>query len=198
MGKSLVGIEVPNSKLSAVTLRSVMESEEFTRLRTRAHLPVALGKGSGGETVVIDLAKMPHLLIAGATGSGKSVCLNTIVSCLITEKTPAEMRLMLIDPKRVELTPYNGIPHLLTPVIVETDQVVGQLKGAIREMMDRYRRMEEVRCQKHRAYNKKRHDKMPFLVVVLDELADLMMSAAFDVEAGSVPPRQLGRATGIH
>jgi DNA segregation ATPase FtsK/SpoIIIE-like protein len=198
MGESLVGIEVPNSKLSAVTLRSVMESEEFTRLRTRAHLPVALGKGSGGETVVIDLAKMPHLLIAGATGSGKSVCLNTIVSCLITEKTPAEMRLMLIDPKRVELTPYNGIPHLLTPVIVETDQVVGQLKGAIREMMDRYRRMEDVGVRNIEAYNKKRHDKMPFLVVVLDELADLMMSAAFDVEQALCRLAQLGRATGIH
>ena len=115
MGKSLVGIEVPNPEPSLVTLRGVMDGNEFKRLRKNAHLPVALGKGSGGETVVIDLAKMPHLLIAGATGSGKSVCINSIVSCLIMEKSPAEMRLLLVDPKRVELTPYNGIPHLMAP-----------------------------------------------------------------------------------
>ena len=150
MGQSLLGIEVPNPTPSLVTLRSVMESKEFQRLRAKALLPIALGKGSGGETVVVDLAKMPHLLIAGATGSGKSVCINTIISCLILEKTPAEMRLLLIDPKRVELTPYNGIPHLLTPVVVETDQVVGLLKGLINEMLNRYRLMEEVAGQKYR------------------------------------------------
>ena len=198
MGKSLVGIEVPNPDPSLVTLRSVMESAEFTRLRPKAELPVALGKGSGGETVVTDLAKMPHLLIAGATGSGKSVCINTIVSCLIMEKTPAEMRLLLIDPKRVELTPYNGVPHLLTPVVVETDQVVGLLKGTIHEMLDRYRRMEEVAVRNIEAYNEKMPDKMPFLVVAVDELADLMMSAAFDVEQSLCRLAQLGRATGIH
>ena len=198
MGKSLVGIEVPNPNPSLVTLRAVMESPEFIKLRGKAHLPVALGKGSGGETAVVDLAKMPHLLIAGATGSGKSVCINAIISCLIMERSPAEMRLLLIDPKRVELTPYNGIPHLLTPVVVETDKVVGLLKGLIGEMLDRYRRMEEVGVRNIDAYNRKVSEKMPLLVVAVDELADLMMSAAFDIEQSLCRLAQLGRATGIH
>ena len=198
MGTSQIGIEVPNPTPNVVSERSVMESEEFARLRAGAALPVALGKSSGGETVVIDLAKMPHLLIAGATGSGKSVCINAIVSCLIMEKTPEEMRLLLIDPKRVELTPFNGIPHLLTPVVVETDQVVGLLKGMIHEMMDRYRRFEEVSARNIEGYNNKVPGKMPYLVVAVDELADLMMSAAFDVEQSLCRLAQLGRATGIH
>ncbi len=199
MGKSLIGIEVPNPNPSLVTLRSIMESSEFQNLRDDgAHLPVALGQGSGGEPIVFDLAKMPHLLVAGATGSGKSVCLNAIVSCLITEKTPAEMRMILVDPKRVELTPYNGVPHLLAPVIVETDTVVGYLKGLIREMFDRYRRMEEVGVRNIEAYNNRMPDKMPFLCVVIDELADLMMTAAVDVEQSICRLAQLGRATGIH
>ena len=198
MGKSLVGIEVPNPAPSLVTLRGVMQSDEFQKLRPKAKLPIALGEGSGGETVVVDLAQMPHLLVAGATGSGKSVCINTIVSCLITEKTPAELRLLLVDPKRVELTPYNGIPHLLTPVVVETDQVVALLKGLIREMLNRYRRMEEVGVRNIDSYNTKMSDNMPYLVVAIDELADLMMSASFDVEQSICRLAQLGRATGIH
>ena len=199
MGKSLIGIEVPNPSPSLVTLRSIMEGAEFQKMRDDgAHLPVALGQGSGGEPIVFDLAKMPHLLVAGATGSGKSVCLNAIVSCLITEKTPAEMRMILVDPKRVELTPYNGIPHLMAPVIVETDTVVGYLKGLIREMFNRYRRMEEVGVRNIEAYNSRMPDKMPFLCVVIDELADLMMTAAVDVEQSICRLAQLGRATGIH
>jgi S-DNA-T family DNA segregation ATPase FtsK/SpoIIIE len=198
MGKSMLGIEVPNPHPSLVTLRSIMESDDFDKVRNRALLPIALGKGSGGENIAIDLAKMPHLLIAGATGSGKSVCINAIVSCLIMEKSPAEMRLLLIDPKRVELTPYNGVPHLLTPVVVDTDKVVGLLKGLIQEMLDRYRRMEEVRVRNIEAYNKKMPEKMPLLVVAVDELADLMMSAAFDIEQSLCRLAQLGRATGIH
>ena len=198
MGESLVGIEVPNPTPDLVTVRGVMESEVFEGLRAKAKLPIALGKGSGGETVVIDLATMPHLLIAGSTGSGKSVCINTIVSCLIAEKTPSEVRLLLVDPKRVELTPYNGIPHLLEPVVVETDQVVSLLKGLIREMLNRYRRMEEVGVRNIDSYNTKMFDKMPYLVVAVDELADLMMSASFDVEQSLCRLAQLGRATGIH
>ena len=198
MGKSLVGIEVPNPAPSLVTLRGVMQSDEFKKLRPKAKLPIALGEGSGGETVVVDLAQMPHLLVAGATGSGKSVCINTIVSCLVTEKTPAELRLLLVDPKRVELTPYNGIPHLLTPVVVETDQVVALLKGLIREMLNRYRRMEQVGVRNIDSYNTKMSDNMPYLVVAIDELADLMMSASFDVEQSICRLAQLGRATGIH
>ena len=199
MGQSQLGIEVPNAKASPVTLRSVMESDEFKKLKGKADLPVAFGKGSGGETVVIDLAKMPHLLIAGATGSGKSVCLNAIISCLIMEKSPAELRLLLVDPKRVELTPYNGVPHLLTPVVVESEQVIGLLKGMIREMMDRYRRMEEVSVRNIDGFNKRfPENKMPFMVIVVDELADLMMTAAFEVEQALCRLAQLGRATGIH
>ena len=198
MGKSLVGIEVPNPQPDLVTLRSVMEGKEFERTLSKGSLPIALGKGSGGEAVAVDLAKMPHLLVAGATGSGKSVCLNTIVSCLIMEKSPADVRLLLIDPKRVELTPFNGIPHLLTPVVVETDQVVGLLKGMINEMLNRYRRMEKIGVRNIHTYNEKRPDKMPFLVVAIDELADLMMTASFDVEQTLCRLAQLGRATGIH
>ena len=198
MGQSLLGIEVPNPNPGVVSLRSVMEGQEFARLRSDSRLPVALGKGSGGETMVTDLTKMPHLLIAGATGSGKSVCINGIVSCLIMEKAPDEMRLLLVDPKRVEMTPYNGIPHLLTPVVVETDQVVGLLKGVIREMMDRYRMMEDLGVRNIEAYNRRAETRMPFLVVVVDELADLMMTASFDVEQSLCRLAQLGRATGIH
>ena len=198
MGKALVGIEVPNPSPDLVTLRSGMESDEFKTLRSKTQLPIALGRGSGGENVIIDLTKMPHLLIAGSTGSGKSVCLNTIVSNLIMEKTPAEVRLLLIDPKRVELTPYNGIPHLLTPVVVETDQVVSLLKGLIREMLNRYRRMEEAGARNIESFNQKSFDKMPYLVVAVDELADLMMAASFDVEQSLCRLAQLGRATGIH
>jgi S-DNA-T family DNA segregation ATPase FtsK/SpoIIIE len=198
MGESLVGIEVPNPIPTLVTLRSVMESPEFERLHPEAMLPLSLGKGSGGESIVTDLAKMPHLLIAGATGSGKSVCINTIVSCLIMEKTPAEVRLLLVDPKRVELTPYNGIPHLLTPVVVEVDQVVGYLKGMIQEMLDRYRRFEGAGVRNIEAYNRRMPGTMPYLIVAIDELADLMMSASFDVEQSLCRLAQLGRATGIH
>ena len=198
MGESLIGIEIPNPNPGVVSLRSVVESGEFRRLSKKGHLPVALGRGSGGETKVVDLATMPHLLVAGATGSGKSACLNGMISSLIMERSPAELRLLLIDPKRVELTPYNGIPHLLTPVVVETDEVVGLLKGMVNEMLDRYRRMEEVGVRNIESYNKRTSDKMPMLVVVIDELADLMMSAAFDVEQTLCRLAQLGRATGIH
>lgn len=199
MGKAQVGIEIPNQEAAPVTLRSIMESSEYLRLRKDADLPVALGKGTGGENLALDLAKMPHLLIAGATGSGKSVALNAIVAGLLMERSPAELRMLLVDPKRVELTPYNGIPHLLCPVIVEVDEVVGMLKGIINEMMNRYRQMEEVGVRNIEAYNKRmRDDKMPFLLVVVDELADLMMTAAFDVEQSLCRLAQLGRATGIH
>ena len=198
MGKALVGIEVPNPTSSLVTLGNLMQTREFEKLLKSAKLPIAFGKGSGGETMVIDLAKMPHLLVAGATGSGKSVFINTLISCLLMEKTPEDVRLLLVDPKRVELTPYNGIPHLLTPVVTETDQVVGLLKGLIREMSDRYRKMEDIGARNIDTYNKKMPDKMPYLVVAIDELADLMMTASFDVEQSLCRLAQLGRATGIH
>ncbi|MBM3947881.1 MAG: DNA translocase FtsK [SAR202 cluster bacterium] len=198
MGKSLVGIEVPNPRPDLVTLRGMMDSDDFRKLRQKAPLSIALGKGSGGENVVADLSKMPHLLVAGATGSGKSVCLNTIVCTLTMERSPAEVRLLLIDPKRVELTQYNGIPHLLTPVVVESDEVVGLLKGMIREMLNRYKAFETGGVRNIDSYNKKMTAKMPYLVIIVDELADLMMTAAFDVEHSLCRLAQLGRATGIH
>ena len=198
MGESLVGLEVPNPTPALVTLRRVMESDEFLELEPDAKLPIALGQGSDGETVVRDLAKMPHLLIAGSTGSGKSVFVNTLLSCLLMNRTPAEVRLLLVDPKRVELTPYNGIPHLMTPVVVETDQVVSLLKGLIREMLDRYRRFEEMSVRNIEAYNDRIPEGMPYLVVAVDELADLMMTASFEVEQSLCRLAQLGRATGIH
>ena len=199
MGESLLGIEVPNPNPSLVTMRKVMESTSFSVLKKKANIPVALGRGSDGDEVVFDLARMPHLLIAGATGSGKSVCLNALISCLIMERTPSEVQLLLIDPKRVELTPFNGIPHLITPVVVENDKVVNLLKGLIQEMMDRYRTMEENGTRNIEGYNRKnRRTKMPYIVVAIDELADLMMTAAFDTEQSICRLAQLGRATGIH
>ena len=198
MGESLLGIEVPNPNPSLVSLRKVMQSNTFEKLTDKSVLPVALGRGSDGDEVVFDLAKMPHLLIAGATGSGKSVCMNAIISCLIMKHSPADLQMLLVDPKRVELTPYNGIPHLITPVVVETDKVVNLLKGLIQEMMDRYRIMDEIGVRNIATYNKKASDKMPYIVVAIDELADLMMTAAFDVEQSICRLAQLGRATGIH
>ncbi|MFL2783553.1 MAG: DNA translocase FtsK [Dehalococcoidia bacterium] len=199
MGESLLGIEVPNPNPSIVSLKRVMGSKTYGTIKAKSPLPVALGRGSDGDEVVFDLARMPHLLIAGATGSGKSVCMNAIISCLIMERTPSELQMLLVDPKRVELTPYNGIPHLITPVVVETDRVVNLLKGLIKEMMDRYRTMEEIGVRNIETYNKKTPtSKMPYLVVAIDELADLMMTAAFDVEQSICRLAQLGRATGIH
>ena len=198
LGESLVGIEVPNPSLSVVTLGRLMESPEYKKMSAKAKLPIVLGKGTGGEPVAVDLAAMPHLLVAGATGAGKSVCLNAIVSCLLMEKSPAEMRLLMVDPKRVELTPYNGIPHLITPVVVESDQVVGLLKGLIREMLNRYRRMEEVGARNIESYNRRQPDKMAYIVLAVDELADLMMTSSFEVEQALCRLAQLGRATGIH
>ena len=198
LGESLVGIEVPNPSLSVVTLGRLMQSDEYVKLLKKAKLPIVLGKGTGGEAVVVDLASMPHLLVAGATGAGKSVCINAIVSCLLMEKTPEDLRLLMVDPKRVELTPYNGIPHLATPVVVESDQVVPLLKGLIREMFTRYRKMEEVGARNIDSYNRRQPEKMPYIVLAVDELADLMMTSSFDVEQSLCRLAQLGRATGIH
>ncbi len=198
MGQSLVGVEVPNPSSALVGLRSIMEEAEFQKLKSKANLPIALGKGTGGQSVICDLAEMPHLLIAGATGSGKSVCINTIISCLIMEKSPENMRLIMIDPKRVELTPYNGIPHLLTPVVVDPIEVVDLLKSLINEMLERYKRMESIGARNIETYNQKSIEPMPYIVVTVDELADLMMTASFDVEKSLCRLAQLGRATGIH
>jgi S-DNA-T family DNA segregation ATPase FtsK/SpoIIIE len=199
-GESVVGVEVPNRIAATVPIRSVMDSEPYRRLLDQGGLPVALGLASAGEAVAIDLASMPHLLIAGATGSGKSVCLNSVITSLITHQHPSAVRLLLVDPKRVELTPYNGIPHLVTPVVVDPDRVVLLLKGAIQEMLRRYRLLEEAGVRNVQTYNRsaKATETIPYLVICIDELADLMMSSAYDVEQVVCRLAQLGRATGIH
>ena len=199
-GESVVGVEVPNRMPVSVAIRSVMESEAYVTVLRQGGLPVALGQASDGEAVVIDLLRMPHLLIGGATGSGKSVCMNSVVSSLIMHHQPADLRLLLVDPKRVELTPYNGIPHLITPVVVDTDKVTLLLKGVIEEMLRRYRLLEEAGVRNVQSYNRSPRASvpLPYLVVCVDELADLMMTSAVDVESSLCRLAQLGRATGIH
>ena len=199
-GASLVGIEVPNPKPAVVNLRDVMETDTYRSMLERSKLTLGLGTKSGGETAVADLARMPHLLIAGSTGSGKSVCVNTVITSIIMQTSPWEARLLMIDPKRVELTPYNGVPHLIVPVIVEVELAVQALKGMIIEMMARYKLLEEAGSRNIESYNRDRqpHERMPFIVVAVDELADLMMSASNDIETSIVRLAQLGRATGIH
>ena len=199
-GESVVGIEVPNREAVLVALRNVLESEDFISLRDSGALALGLGQGSGGDPVVADLRSLPHLLIAGATGSGKSVCMNTLIVSLASQVSPEKLRMLLIDPKRVELTPYNGLPHLITPVIVDTEPAVRALKGIMSEMFRRYRRLEELGVRNIEGYHRHRNalQPMPHLVVAVDELADLMMAASYEVEQTLTRLAQLGRATGIH
>jgi len=197
-GASLVGIEVPNSRPTPVTLRTVMESVAYEDFIAEAPLPIPLGVGSGGENVVIDLTRMPHLLIAGATGSGKSVCMNTIATGLLMSRTPEEVRIVMVDPKRVELTPYTGVPHLYAAPVVEADVAVGILKALVEEMTDRYKVLESAGVRNIIAYNDQATTKMPYLVIMVDELADLMLTSASEVERLLCRLAQLGRATGIH
>lgn len=199
-GKGFVGIEVPNEEISLVALRDILESEAFKRLKSP--LRFALGLNVSGNAVAADLAAMPHLLIAGATGSGKSVCVNSLICCLLLHNTPDDLRLVMVDPKRVELTGYNGIPHLLTPVVVDLERVVTVLQWVTREMDMRYRKLAEAGCRNIQEYNAKQVSpggkKLPFLVVVVDELADLMMLAPEETERTVTRLAQLARATGIH
>jgi len=200
-GESFVGLEVPNARREVVTLRSILESNAFQTLQKKARLPVALGQGSGGEAVITDMADMPHLLIAGATGSGKSVCINTIICSLMMQLTPLELQMYLVDPKRVELTAYNGLPHLAGPVLVEADQAVPALHALIVEMQSRYKRFEGKGARNIQGYNakiSKQEDRIPYLMLVIDELADLMMTSPTEVETALCRLAQLGRATGIH
>lgn len=199
-GQGYVGIEVPNEEMALVTLREVVESEVFQRGRTPLRL--ALGKDVAGHPVVTNLETLPHLLIAGTTGSGKSVCVNALLSCLLLHNTPDDLRLILIDPKRVELSGYNGIPHLLAPVVVEIERVVGALQWLTREMESRYYKFAEIGARNIADYNARMmaqgSKKLPFLLVVIDELADLMMIAPDETERTITRLAQLARATGIH
>jgi len=199
-GRPIVGIEVPNSEPSLVALRSVMESEVFRQLDSK--LKIALGQDVSGQAVVADLTTMPHLLIAGATGSGKSVCINAIVACLLCDNTPETLRVLMVDPKMVELTSYNGIPHLIRPVVVELEEVVKVLKWTTKEMDRRYRLFAEAGSRNVENYNEglvaRGKVPLPCIVVVIDELADLMMVSPDEVERSICRIAQMARATGIH
>jgi len=199
-GKSMVGIEVPNTTFGSVGLRGVMESTAFQKMLAKSHLAIALGKGAGGETIVADLTKMPHLLIAGATGSGKSVCLNSIICCLMMNNTPDAVRFVMVDPKRVELVNYNSIPHLVSPVVVDTEKAVMALRWLSAEMDIRYKRFSAGKARNIEDFNKNRQPSecMPYIIIVIDELADLMMAAYDEVEHALCRLAQLARATGIH
>ncbi|NQT47837.1 MAG: DNA translocase FtsK [Chloroflexi bacterium] len=199
-GTSLVGIEVPNSSMETVSAREVIESPAFKKLGARTKLAIAVGKGTGGDEIVRDLAKMPHLLIAGATGSGKTVCLDSTIASLLTNTTPEELRLIMIDPKRVELIAFNGTPHLLTPVITENDKAVEMLEWLSKEMDNRYRSLAQAGAHNIERYNRstKIPKEMPYLIVIIDELADLMMAKADEVEPRLCRLAQMGRAVGIH
>ena len=199
-GRPLVGIEVPNSKTTLVNLRSVMESDAYQRIRSS--LRVCLGEGVAGRPVAADLASMPHLLIAGATGSGKSVCINALVACLLLENSPEALQLILVDPKRVELTSFNGVPHLVAPVVVEVEEIVRALRWLCQEMDLRYKLFAKLRVRHIEGHNaavqRRRGQRLPYIVVLIDELADLMMVAPDEVERYICRLAQMGRATGIH
>ena len=199
-GKSMVGIEVPNTVFGAVSLRNVIETAAFQKIKARSELAIALGKGAGGEAIVADLAKMPHLLIAGATGSGKTVCLNSVICCLLLHDSPDDVRFIMIDPKRVELVAFNAIPNLVAPVIVDTDMALKGLRWLNQEMDRRYRQFAQAGVRNIEGYNKDRspEEALPYLIVIIDELADLMMAAFDEVERGLCRLAQLARATGIH
>ncbi|MCR4405425.1 MAG: DNA translocase FtsK [Anaerolineae bacterium] len=199
-GRSIVGIEVPNAEVSLVSLRGVMESPAFRRIRS--NLRIALGRGVSGQPVAADLAAMPHLLIAGATGSGKSVCINAITTCLVMNNSPDELRLVMIDPKMVELTRFNGLPHLYGQVETDVERVVKVLRWMVREMEDRYKKFAAVGARHLADYNGRLRDQhgehLPNIVVIIDELADLMLMAPDEIERTICRIAQMARATGIH
>ena len=207
-GRPYVGVEIPNKNSRLVTLREVLESKEYLASKAKSKLSIALGKDVGGLVRVGDLARMPHLLIAGATGAGKSVCINTIIASILTQATPDDVRMLMVDPKMVELNMYNGIPHLLSPVVTEVDRVVPLLKNAITEMERRYRLFSQLNVRNLDGYRKLRLEKiakgdtslnnLPAIVIIIDELADLMMAAPEEVEGMICRLAQLARATGIH
>lgn len=201
-GKSAVGIEVPNKIKDPVSVREIIESDVYNNLNT--DLPLALGKDVSGEIIISSIDKMPHLLIAGATGSGKSVCINSILTSILYKSSPEEVKLMLIDPKVVELNVYNGIPHLLIPVVTDTKKAALALSWAVGEMEKRYKLFAESSVRDLKSYNKKlekngnKDDKLPKIVIVVDELADLMMVAASEVEDYIARLAQMARAAGIY
>ena len=199
-GKHTVGIEVPNKEKNMVPLRDIIESDEF--INSKSKLAFALGKDVAGSIVVTDIAKMPHMLIAGQTGSGKSVCINTLITSIIYKAKPSEVKLLMIDPKVVELSVYNGIPHLLIPVVTDPKKAAGALAWAVQEMVKRYSLFAEKKVRDMKGYNnlaeKEGNPKLPQIVIIIDELADLMMVAQKDVEDAICRLAQMARAAGMH
>lgn len=195
-GKSYVGIEVPNQSVAMVRLRQIIDSKEFKQRKN--NMFIALGKDVAGRPHLTDLTRLPHLLVAGSTGSGKSVCLNSIIMSLLYQNSPDELKLILIDPKRVELPVYNGLPHLLTPVITDVKKTVNSLKWAIREMDKRFDMLSKVGSRDIAGYNAKNQEKLPYIVIIVDELADLMVANASEVETAVIRLAQMARAVGIH
>jgi len=195
-GKALVGIEVPNKAKAVVGLREILEDKAFKMRNT--NLMVALGKDVSGDNWLFDITKMPHLLVAGATNSGKSVCLNTLIVSLLYQNGPDSLRFIMVDPKRVELPAYNGIPHLLTPVITEVPKTINALKWCLNEMDRRYDILNKVGKKNIQSYNESNKEKMPYIIFVIDELADLMVAAAKDIEGSIIRLTQMSRAVGIH
>ena len=195
-GKSAIGIEVPNDEPQVVGLRDVLASKEFKE--NNSSLAIGLGKDISGNPVIADIAKMPHLLVAGATGSGKSVCINTIINSVLYKSTPDEVKLLLIDPKVVELAHYNGIPHLLSPVVTDPKKAANALNWAVAEMNKRYKAFAELGVKDINSYNEKSETKLPKIVIIIDELADLMMACANEVEDYICRLAQMARAAGMH
>ena len=206
-GKAAIGIEVPNKENMTVALRDLLESKEFQEFNS--NIAFAVGKDIAGKTVVADIAKMPHMLIAGATGSGKSVCINTLIMSILYKAHPDDVKLIMVDPKVVELSVYNGIPHLLIPVVTDPKKASAALHWGVSEMEDRYRKFADYNVRDLKGYNKKietmpvpegeeRPKKMPQIVIIVDELADLMMVCPGEVEESICRLAQLARAAGIH
>ena len=198
---SIVGIEVPNRTISTVSLRDVIGSAEFVKAKSKTSF--AVGKDIGGSCIVGNIAKMPHMLIAGTTGSGKSVCMNSIIISLLYKASPEDVKLIMVDPKMVELGIYNGIPHLLIPVVTDPKKAAGSLQWAVTEMMRRYKMMSDLGVRDLESYNsivenEEGGQKLPSVVVIIDELADLMMVAAKEVEESICRIAQMGRAAGMH
>ncbi|PCN43385.1 cell division protein FtsK [Brevibacillus laterosporus] len=195
-GRNAVGIEVPNNKSEPVFIRRILESDKFKN--HPSPLAIALGMDIGGEPIVADIKKMPHGLVAGSTGSGKSVCINSIIISLLFKSTPEQVRLLLIDPKMVELAPYNNLPHLVTPVVTDAKQATASLKWAVEEMEKRYALFVEAGVRDIERYNQTTDDQLPYIVIIIDELADLMMVSPQDVEDCIIRIAQKARACGIH
>ena len=195
-GKNTVGIEIPNEVRNSVSLREIISNERFQKKEIR--LPIALGKGISGTPIVGDLTSMPHLLIAGTTGSGKSVCINTIIVSLLYKLNPDLCKFILIDPKMLELSTYEGIPHLLTPVITDAKKATSALAWTVKEMNSRYKLMSKVGVRNIDGYNSKHKLKMPYIVVVVDEMSDLMLVSGKEIENYIQKLSQMARAAGIH